>query len=43
MINAVQYRKLMKVYRETQNLTESARKAGIDRKTARKCVCDGTA
>ncbi len=41
MISAVQYRKLMKVYRETDNLSESARKAGIDRKTARKCIHGG--
>lgn len=41
MISAVQYRRLMKVYRETDNLSESARKAGIDRKTARKCVHGG--
>ncbi len=31
----------MKVYRETDNLSESARKAGIDRKTARKCIHGG--
>ncbi len=30
-----------KVYRETDNLSESARKAGIDRKTARKCIHGG--
>ncbi len=41
MISAVQYRKLMKVYRETDNLSESACKAGIDRKTARKCIHGG--
>jgi len=41
MISDAHYRKLMKAYRETKNITESACKAGIDRKTARKCIHKG--
>jgi hypothetical protein len=43
MISDVQYRKLMKAYRESNNFTESACKAGIDRKTARRSVHEGPA
>lgn len=41
MISDAHYRKLMKVYRETKNITESACKAGMDRKTAQKCINEG--
>lgn len=41
MISDAQYRKLMKAYRESHNLTDSACKAGMDRKTARKCLNEG--
>lgn len=41
MISDAHYRKLMKAYRETKNITESACKAGMDRKTARKCIHEG--
>jgi len=41
MISDAQFRKLMKAYRESHNLTESACKAGMDRKTARKCINQG--
>lgn len=41
MISDAHYRKLMKAYRETKNITESACKAGMDRKTARTCIYEG--
>lgn len=41
MVSDAQFRKLMKAYRENHNLTESACKADMDRKTARKCIYQG--
>ena len=41
MINCPQYRKLMKNYQQSGNLSQSAEHAGIERKTARKYAKDG--
>ncbi len=41
MISRPQYRKLMQHYEKTQNISESAVKAGMDRKTARKYIRAG--
>ncbi len=41
MISVPQYRKLMETYQKTGNITVSARKAGIDRKTAAKYIRRG--
>lgn len=38
MISLPQYRKLMKTYQQTANLSQSAEHAGMDRKTARRYV-----
>jgi hypothetical protein len=38
MISSQQYRKLMKSYQNEENITQSATRAGVDRKTARKYV-----
>ncbi len=41
MISAHRYAKLMQAYQQTHNLSESARQAGVDRKTARTYVQSG--
>lgn len=42
MISSQQYRKLMRSYRQTENVTTSALQAGLDRKTARKYLIEGS-
>jgi hypothetical protein len=42
MISSPQYRKLMRSYRQTEDLTASALQAGLDRKTARKYLIEGS-
>jgi transposase len=42
MISSQQYRKLMRSYQQTDNLTASALRAGVERKTARKYVLEGS-
>lgn len=42
MISSQQHRKLMKSYQQTENLSTSALRAGVDRKTARKYAIEGS-
>jgi hypothetical protein len=43
MISSQQHRKLMRSYQQTENVSESALRAGVDRKTARKYAKEGAA
>ena len=42
MISSQQYRKLMRSYQQSENLSTSALRAGVDRKTARKYAIEGS-
>lgn len=42
MISSQQHRKLMRSYQQTENLSTSALRAGVDRKTARKYAIEGS-
>ena len=42
MISSPQHRKLMRSYQQNQNLSASALRAGVDRKTAYKYLIEGS-